>query len=99
MTNQPLTVTIELEEGQTKQSNPEYAANRLKGLIERIENLEDEKSVASMEIAEIYKEAKGLGFNPKIMRAIIHMRKIPIEDRREEEALIDLYAQALGMEQ
>jgi uncharacterized protein (UPF0335 family) len=73
------------------------AGDPLKALIERIERLEEEKASLAGDIREVYAEAKGNGFDTKAMRKIIAMRKKDFAERREEEAILDLYMQALGM--
>ena len=73
------------------------AGEQLKSLIERIERLEDEKRALSEDIKEVYAEAKGTGFDPKIMRQIIKIRKMDKEELDEEESLLDVYKWALGM--
>ena len=73
------------------------AAERLRQLIERIERLEDEKAALAADIREIYAEAKAVGFDAKIMRQIIKLRKMDTADQQELEALIDTYKHALGM--
>src|SRR6516165_2419006 len=70
------------------------AGAQLKSLIERIERLEDEKRALGEDIKEVYAEAKGTGFEPKIMRQLIKIRKM---DKDEQESLLDLYKRALGM--
>ena len=74
------------------------AAERLRQLIERIERLEDEKAAMAADIREIYAEAKAVGFDAKVMRQIIRLRKMDTADQQEMEALIDTYKHALGME-
>jgi uncharacterized protein (UPF0335 family) len=71
--------------------------DRLKSFIERIERLEEEKSNVLADIKEVYSEAKGLGYDPKIMRKILIIRKMDIEERLEQEALLDTYRNALGI--
>jgi uncharacterized protein (UPF0335 family) len=73
------------------------AGERLKSLIERIERLEEEKRVLGEDIKEVYAEAKGTGFDPKIMRQIIRIRKRDKDELDEEETLLDVYKRALGM--
>ena len=73
------------------------AADQLKSFIERIERLEEEKAGLAGDIREVYAEAKGNGFDTKIVRKIIAIRKKDFAERREEEAILDLYMQALGM--
>jgi len=73
------------------------AVERLKSFIERIERLEEEKRGLSGDIKEVYAEAKGTGFEPKIMRQIIRIRKMDKDELDEVESLIDVYKRALGM--
>ena len=71
--------------------------DRLKSLIERVERLEEEKNNLLADIKEVFSEAKGLGYDPKIMRKILIIRKMDIEQRLEQEALLDTYRAALGI--
>ena len=71
---------------------------RLRSFIERVERLESEKSELAEDIKEIYAEAKAVGYDPKIMRKIVRMRKMDVEKRREEEALLDVYRLAVGLD-
>ena len=73
------------------------AADQLRAFIERIERLEEEKKVIGDDIKEVYAEAKGTGFDAKILRKLISLRKKQPQEREEEEAILDLYMQALGM--
>lgn len=73
------------------------AGERLKSFIERIERLEAEKQALAGDIKEVYAEAKGSGFDTKIMRQVIRLRKRDQDDIDEEETLLDLYKRALGM--
>ena len=73
------------------------AGERLKSFIERIERLEEEKAALTEDIREVYSEAKGSGFDVKIMRQIIRLRKMDTSDRQEQEAILDTYKSALGM--
>ena len=74
------------------------AAERLRALVERIERLEEEKAALSADIREVYGEAKSSGFDVKTLRQVIRLRKIDHADRQEQEALLDLYKRALGLE-
>ncbi len=74
------------------------AADRLRGFIERIERLEDERATIAADVKEVYAEAKGAGFDTKVMRQVIRLRKMDQSDRREAEELLDLYKSALEME-
>lgn len=71
------------------------AAGQLKSIIERIERLEEEKKGLGDDIRDIYAEAKGNGFDPKIMRVVLRLRKLSRADRQEQEAITDLYLAAL----
>ena len=73
------------------------ARERLKSLIERIENLEEEKTALTADIREIYSEAKGIGLDIKTLRQIVRLRKLDSSDRQQQEELLDLYKNALGM--
>ena len=73
------------------------AGERLRSFIERIERLEEEKAALAADIREIYAEAKGTGFDTKIMRQVIRIRKMNEADLQEQEELIDVYKRALGM--
>ena len=70
-------------------------AGHLLAFIERIEHLEEEKKTISEDIKEVYAEAKGNGFDTKIMRLVIRLRKMEEPDRREQDELLDLYRAAL----
>ena len=73
------------------------AADQLRQFIERIERLEEEKAALTADIREVFSEAKGQGFDTKIMRQVIRLRKMDTADFQEQEALLDLYKHALGM--
>ena len=73
------------------------AGDRLRSFIERIERLEEEKATLSEDIKEVYSEAKGTGFDVKIMRQIIRLRKMESGDRNEMEEILDVYKRELGM--
>lgn len=88
----------QIQESNDAQDAGGVAGKRLKSLIDRIERLEGEKAALAEDIKEIYAEAKGTGFDPKIIRQIIRLRKKDIERRREEEELLELYKAAVGME-
>jgi uncharacterized protein (UPF0335 family) len=73
------------------------AGERLKSFIERIERLEEEKRALAADIKEVYGEAKGSGFDTKIMRQLIRLRRLDKDDLDEQETLLDIYKRALGM--
>ena len=71
--------------------------DRLRLLIERIERLEEEKRGIADDIKDVYSEAKATGYDPKILRAVIRLRRMRPDDRAEFEAVLDTYMNALGM--
>ena len=73
------------------------ADDRLRLLIERIERLEEEKKGIADDIRDVYMEAKAVGYDPKIMRQIVRLRKMNPDDRREMEMVLDTYKAALGL--
>ncbi|TWT03975.1 DUF2312 domain-containing protein [Reyranella sp. CPCC 100927] len=80
-----------------KQKPSNIAADRLKSFVERIEKLEEEKKAIGSDIRDVYSEAKGTGFDVKTMRTLIKLRKMDSAERDEQETLLDVYKQALGM--
>ncbi len=74
-----------------------FAADQLRSIIERIERLEEEKAGLASDIRDVYAEAKANGFDAKILRKVISLRKMEPADRSEQEEMLDLYLQALGM--
>ena len=79
-------------------SNSEpVAQDQLQAFVDRIERMEEEKSAIAADIKEIYAEAKGNGFDTKIIKTIVKIRKVPAAERAEQEALLETYMNALGM--
>jgi uncharacterized protein (UPF0335 family) len=76
-----------------------FAKDQLRSIVERIERLEEEKQALADDIKEVYAEAKGNGFDAKILRQVVRLRKQDVAERQEREALLDLYMHALGMVQ
>jgi uncharacterized protein (UPF0335 family) len=74
------------------------ADDRLRLLIERIERLEEEKQGIADDVKDVYLEAKAVGYDPKIMREIIKLRKMKPDDRAEREMILDTYKKALGLD-
>lgn len=74
------------------------SSERLRSFIKRIEKLEEDKAAVSEDLKEVYAEAKGTGFDTKIIRKIISIRKMEVEKRREQDEVTQLYMAALGME-
>lgn len=75
----------------------EATDDRLRLLIERIERLEEEKKGIADDIRDVYGEAKAVGYDPKIMRQIVRLRKMKPDDRSEMETILDVYKSALGL--
>jgi len=71
------------------------AAAKLKSFVERIERLETEKAELGADVREVYAEAKGNGFDTKIMRQVIKLRKMDLAERQEQEALLEIYLDAV----
>ncbi len=71
---------------------------QLRLFIERIERMEEEKKGVADDIRDTYNEAKSQGYDPKIMRQIVRLRKLPVNDRKEMEAILDVYKSALGID-
>ncbi len=74
-----------------------FAHGQLKGIVERIERLEEEKKTIAGDIKEVYAEAKANGFDTKILRKVISLRKKEPTEREEEQSMLDVYMAALGM--
>jgi len=73
-----------------------FAKEHLRSFIERIQRLEEEKAALAADIKEVYGEAKGTGFDTKILRKVVAILKIDLSDWREQEAILDLYLAAVG---
>lgn len=74
-----------------------FAKEQLRAFVDRIERLNEERDALTSDIREVYSEAKGTGFDTKILRQIIRLRKLDKADWQEQEAILDLYLSALGM--
>lgn len=85
------------QRGKNTVSSDAVAGDQLRAFVERIERMEEEKKAISDDIREIYAEAKGNGFDTKVLRMIIKIRKQDAAERAEQEALLKLYLVALGM--
>ncbi|MCY6379264.1 DUF2312 domain-containing protein [Hoeflea prorocentri] len=73
------------------------ARDQLRSFVERIERLEEEKKTVADDIKEVYGEAKSMGFDTKVLRKVISIRKLDQNERMEQEAVLDTYLHALGM--
>lgn len=78
-------------------ADAEPTDDRLRLLIERVERLEEEKKGISDDIRDVYAEAKAVGYDPKIMRQVVRLRKMKPDDRSEQETILETYKAALGM--
>jgi uncharacterized protein (UPF0335 family) len=73
------------------------AQNQLRQLVEQIERLEEEKKALAGDVRDKYLEAKGVGFDPKILRQVVRLRKQSQSERQEQESILEVYMHALGM--
>jgi uncharacterized protein (UPF0335 family) len=87
-----------MEEVTTEMATESVAQDQLRAFVERIERMEEEKKAIADDIKEIYAEAKGNGFDTKVLRQVIRIRKQDRSERLEQEAILDLYLAALGMQ-
>jgi uncharacterized protein (UPF0335 family) len=74
-----------------------FAKDQLKAFVERVERLEEEKKAISDDIRDVYGEAKANGYDVKAMRAVVRLRKQDVNERKEQEAILETYLHALGM--
>lgn len=74
-----------------------FAKEQLKAFVERVERLEEEKKAIADDIRDVYAEAKGNGFDVKSLRVVVRLRKQDINERKEQEAILETYLHALGM--
>ena len=83
----------------SEQGSPatKFSKDQLKAIIERIERLEEEKKTISDDVGDIYKEAKGNGYDVKALRTIVRMRRQDPNDRQEQETILETYMHAMGM--
>lgn len=75
-----------------------FSSDQLRSFIERVERLEEEKAALTADIREVYAEAKGQGFDTKIMRQVVRLRRLDTADRQEQRSILDLYLEHLGMQ-
>ena len=74
-----------------------FAKEQLKAFVERVERLEEEKKAIADDIRDVYAEAKATGFEVKALRTIVRLRKLDVNERKEQEAILETYMHALGM--
>ena len=85
------------EKSNSNQDPNQKKDDKLRSFIERIERLLEEKNNINFDIKEVFSEAKSIGYDPKIMRKILALRKMDIDERLEQEALLNTYRNALGI--
>lgn len=88
-----------MPDGNTPVNHGGVAHDQLRSVIERLERLDEEKAAISNDIKEVFAEAKGNGFDTKTLRKVLRLRKQDKAERQEEQALLDVYLHALGMEE
>ncbi len=76
---------------------PSFARDELKAFVERVERMQEEKKAIGDDIADIYREAKGRGVNVKALRTVVRVRAQDVNERKEQEAIVETYMHALGM--
>ena len=91
------TAAATLDTGPSEQATTQFARDQLKAIIERIERLEEEKKTISDDIRDVYAEAKGNGYDVKALRTIVRLRKQDVDERKEQETILETYMHALGM--
>ena len=74
-----------------------FAKDHLKAFVERVERLEEEKKALADDVRDVYAEAKANGFDVKAMRTVVRLRKQDVNERKEQEAILEIYLNALGM--
>ena len=74
-----------------------FGKDQLKAFVERIERLEEEKKAIADDVRDVYAEAKGNGFDVKALRTVVRLRKQDVNERKEQEAILETYLHALGM--
>ncbi len=85
------------EKSNSNQDPIQKKDDKLRSFIERIERLSEEKNNINFDIKEVFSEAKSMGYDPTIMRKILALRKMDIDERLEQEALLNTYRNALGI--
>lgn len=80
-----------------EQTAHRFAKDHLKAFVERVERLEEEKKALADDVRDVYAEAKANGFDVKAMRTVVRLRKLDVNERKEQEAILETYLHALGM--
>ena len=92
-----MATTATAEAAETAKASTRFAKDQLKAFVERVERLEEEKKTIADDIRDVYAEAKGNGFDVKSLRVVVRLRKQDINERKEQEAILETYLHALGM--
>jgi uncharacterized protein (UPF0335 family) len=91
------TATAAKEGPKDDQPARRFAKDQLKAFVERVERLEEEKKAIADDIRDVYAEAKGNGYDVKTLRVVVRLRKQDVNERKEQEAILETYMHALGM--
>jgi uncharacterized protein (UPF0335 family) len=91
------TATAAKEAPKDDQPARRFAKDQLKAFVERVERLEEEKKAIADDIRDVYAEAKGNGYDVKTLRVVVRLRKQDVNERKEQEAILETYLHALGM--
>jgi uncharacterized protein (UPF0335 family) len=91
------TAAVPTAAAKDEQAAHRFAKDQLKAFVERIERLEEEKKAIADDVRDVYAEAKGNGFDVKALRTVVRMRKQDVNERKEQEAILETYLNALGM--
>jgi uncharacterized protein (UPF0335 family) len=82
---------------QDEQAKHRFAKDQLKAFVERVERLEEEKKAITDDVRDVYAEAKANGYDVKALRTVVKLRKQDVNERKEQEAILETYLHALGM--
>lgn len=86
-----------VEKDDSESPNTRFAKDQLKAFVERIERLEEEKKALTDDIRDVYAESKANGFDVKALRSVVRLRKQDVNERNEQQAILETYMHALGM--
>jgi uncharacterized protein (UPF0335 family) len=87
-----------IDDAAKERDGENFSAGQLKNFVKRIEKLEEDKAAVSADISEVYSEAKNMGFDAKIIRQVLRLKKMEEQQRREQQELLELYMSVLGIE-
>jgi uncharacterized protein (UPF0335 family) len=91
------TVTAATAAAKDEQAAHRFAKDQLKAFVERVERLEEEKKAIADDVRDVYAEAKASGYDVKALRTVVKLRKQDVNERKEQEAILETYLHALGM--